>query len=118
MSELADRRPAYALVAGGDLVVIRFDDQVAVLYGRCHHRGALLSDGTVEGERLTCGVHGWDYRYDNGVSEYNNAESLQKFRAWIDSKHDAVYADEAAVAQWTKTHPQPFRRDGGRSGDI
>ena len=28
-----------------DLVVVRFDESVSVLYGRCLHRGALLSDG-------------------------------------------------------------------------
>ncbi|MEK6253879.1 MAG: hypothetical protein N2B05_04195 [Gemmatimonadales bacterium] len=40
-SELQDRQPAYALVENVDLVVIRFDDGVSVLYGRCLHRGAL-----------------------------------------------------------------------------
>ena len=68
-SELADRRPAYALVAGVDLVVIRYDDRVSVLYGRCLHRGALLADGHVEGHNLICGLHDWDYRLDTGVSE-------------------------------------------------
>ena len=63
-SELEDRQPAYALVANVDLVVIRYDDQVSVLYGRCLHRGALLSDGLVRGDDLICGVHEWDYRYD------------------------------------------------------
>lgn len=49
-SELEDRVLAYAPV----LVVIRFDDSVSVLYGRCHHRGALLSDGYIAGPNLTC----------------------------------------------------------------
>jgi nitrite reductase/ring-hydroxylating ferredoxin subunit len=71
-SELDDRVPAYALVGGVDLVVIRYDEEVSVLYGRCLHRGALLSDGHVEGHDLICGVHGWDYRYDTGVSSYKN----------------------------------------------
>ena len=71
--QLADRKPAYALVSGVDLVVIRYDDRVSVLYGRCLHRGALLSDGFVDdNNNLICGVHHWDYRIDSGVSEYNN----------------------------------------------
>ena len=40
LDELEDRVPAHALVAGVDLVVIRYDDTVSVLYGRCAHRGA------------------------------------------------------------------------------
>lgn len=109
-SELQDRKPAYALVADVDLVVIRYDDQVSVLYGRCLHRGALMSDGTVQGDNLICGVHGWDYRYDTGVSEYNNAEALHKFRAWIDTDADTVLVDENEVRSFAKKYPQPYKR--------
>lgn len=110
-SSLADRKPAYALVAGVDLVVTRVDDQVSVLYGRCMHRGALMSDGSINGRNLICGVHGWDYRWDTGVSEYNNAEALQKFHASIDAVADAVLVDEDEVASWAADHPQPYNRD-------
>jgi glutamate synthase domain-containing protein 2 len=109
-SQLEDRTPAYALVSDVDLVVIRFDDRVSVLYGRCLHRGALLSDGRVEGDNLICGVHLWDYRIDSGVSEYENAEALQPFRAWIDQEADAVFVDADEVAAWAEENPQPYRR--------
>jgi nitrite reductase/ring-hydroxylating ferredoxin subunit len=110
-SELEDRSPAYALVAGVDLVVIRFDDQVSVMFGRCHHRGALLADGHIVGQNLICGVHGWDYRYDTGVSEYQNEEALHRFSAEIDVEEDAVWVEEAEIAAFAETHPQPYRRD-------
>ena len=75
--ELEDRKPTHALVSGVDLVIVRYDDSVSVLYGRCLHRGALMSDGTVSGHNLICGVHGWDYRYKTGISEYDHlAETL------------------------------------------
>ena len=76
-SEIANRKPAPALVANVDLVIVRYDDEVSVLYGRCAHRGALMADGFVSGDNLMCGVHYWDYRYDTGVSEYNNSEKLR-----------------------------------------
>ncbi len=110
-SELGDRAPAYALVETVDLVVIRYDDAVSVLYGRCHHRGALLADGHVDGKNLICGVHGWDYRYESGVSEYNNDEALERFPSKIDRDADAVLVDAASVRAWAETHPQPFDRD-------
>jgi glutamate synthase domain-containing protein 2/nitrite reductase/ring-hydroxylating ferredoxin subunit len=106
---LGDREPAYALVGGVDLVVIRFDDQVSVLYGRCLHRGALLADGHIQGGDLICGVHGWDFRYDTGVSAYNNEEALPKFRAWIED--GGVWVDAAEIADFEREHPQPFDRD-------
>src|SRR5580704_6108734 len=108
-STLADRAPAYALVANVDLVVIRYGDRASVLYGRCHHRGALLADGFVDGDNLICGLHDWDYRIDTGISEYNNGEALAKFACWIENGEVLVDAEE--IAAWERRHPQPFRRD-------
>ena len=110
-SELQDRQPVYALVADVDLVVIRYDAKVSVMYGRCLHRGVLLADGHVDGENLICGVHNWDYRLDSGVSEYNNSEVLKTFSAWIDAGDDQVVVDEDEIRAWAVDHPQPYNRD-------
>ena len=108
LSELPDREPAYALVGEVDLVVVRFDDEVSVFYGRCLHRGALMSDGYVRGRNLICGLHDWDYRLDTGVSEYANEEVLPKFTSWIEGDEILVDADE--IEAWGTEHPQPFNR--------
>ncbi len=107
--ELEDRAPVHALVADVDLVIVRYDDSVTVLYGRCAHRGALMADGHVDGNNLICGLHGWDYRLDTGVSEYNNSETLPRFNAWVENGQVLVDADE--IAAWVKQHPQPYQRD-------
>jgi glutamate synthase domain-containing protein 2/nitrite reductase/ring-hydroxylating ferredoxin subunit len=108
---LVDRSPVHALVGEVDLVVTRFDDKVSVLYGRCAHRRALMSDGHVDGQNLICGVHGWDYRLDTGVSEYNNHEALHRFTAWVDLEADAVLIDRAELDAFAELHPQEFKRD-------
>ncbi|WP_268952162.1 glutamate synthase-related protein [Salinigranum halophilum] len=107
-SDLPDRDPAHARVAGVDLVIVRYDDDVSVLYGRCQHRGVLLGDGYVDGENLICGVHGWDYRYDTGVSEYDNSERLATFTAWIDEADDAVYVDADEIRAWNEDNPNEY----------
>ncbi|MFK7970619.1 MAG: glutamate synthase-related protein [Bacteroidia bacterium] len=109
LAELEDKQPAHQMVNGLDLVVVKYDDNVSVLYGRCLHRGALMSDGHIDGENLICGVHGWDYRYDTGVSEYNNSEALHKFSTQI--KDGSVYVDEDEINAFLVKHPQPFDRD-------
>lgn len=109
LSEIPNRKPQYALVGEVDLVVVKFDDEVSVFYGRCLHRGALMSDGFVSGNNLMCGVHYWDYRLDSGVSEYNNKEALPKFKSWIEGDDVLVDADE--VAAWAVENPQPYNRD-------
>lgn len=67
-TDLEDGKLAYALVAGVDLVVLRVGTDASVFYGRCLHRGVLLADGRVEGDRLVCGVHGWSYDRETGVT--------------------------------------------------
>lgn len=104
--------PAYALVENVDLVVIRYDDEVSVLYGRCLHRGALLADGHVAGDNLICGLHNWDYRVDTGVSEYANDEVLEKFSASVDAESDQVLVDAEEIAAWAVKYPQPYDREG------
>ena len=107
-SEVDDRKPVGALVSNVDLVIVRFDDNHSVLYGRCLHRGAQMADGTISGDNLICGVHGWDYTLQTGVSSYNNAERLPKFSSWIDGDDLMVDLDE--ILTWEKENPQPYDR--------
>ncbi len=109
--ELDPKQPEHALVENVDLVVVRWpdDDEVSVLYGRCLHRGALLADGSVQGEDLICDLHGWDYRFRTGVSAYSNDEQLQRFSHWIEDGDVLVDADE--IREWERCHPQPYDRD-------
>lgn len=109
LNELTELEPSHQLVNGLDLVVVKYGDEVSVLYGRCLHRGALLGDGHVDGHNLICGVHGWDYRYDTGVSEYNNSEVLNKFYSKIEG--GIVWVDEDEINQYLYDNPQPFNRD-------
>lgn len=108
-TELEDKKLIGKQVNGLDLVVIKYNKNVSVLYGRCLHRGALMADGYVDGDNIICGVHDWDYRIDTGVSEYNNKEVLHKFYAEI--KDGNVWIDEEEVNEYLNKHPQPFNRE-------
>lgn len=101
----------HALVEGVDLVIVRWPDGVghSVLYGRCVHRGALLSDGSIIGDDLVCGVHNWDYRYDTGVSAYDTSQAIHKFTSGVDDGE--IWVDANEVAAFAETNPQPYDRD-------
>ncbi len=108
--DIPDRTPVGASVEGIDLVIIRRGEEHSVLYGRCMHRGALLADGKVDGDNLLCGLHGWDYRIDTGVSAYNNAEVLEKFTSWVDDT-GGLFVDAEEIVAYREGHPQPFDPD-------
>ena len=107
-ADLPDREPCGALVGNVDLVVVRDGDEHSVLYGRCLHRGVRLADGSVRGDDLVCGVHGWDYAYRTGVSSYNADERLEKFSSWMED--GTLYVDADEVASREADHPQRFDR--------
>ncbi len=108
-SEVPDRTPVHAMVGGIDLVIVRTGEVPNVLYGRCLHRGALLADGKIVGDDLICGLHGWDYRIDSGVSAYSNAEVLERFEAWVDG--DGLHVDADEISTFEERHPQPYDPD-------
>lgn len=109
VKSLEEKQPIHALAENTDLVLIKYGDKVSVLYGRCQHRGALMSDGIIVGDDIVCGLHNWDYRIDTGVSAYNNSEKLHKFNETI--KDGFVYVDQAEVLAFEKENPQPFQRE-------
>ena len=120
--------PVGVTVSTVDVVVVRWagadnaaDDPASthsVLYGRCLHRGVKLADGHVAGQDLICGVHGWDYRLDSGVSSYNNDEALHRFTSWVDG--DDVFVDLDEIEAWEFDNPQPYDRTAylGEFADI
>lgn len=105
-NSLKEKIPSHAKALNTDLVIIKYSNNVSVLYGRCLHRGALLSDGYVDGNNLICGLHFWDYRYDSEISEYNPAETLHKFKSVIEN--GSVYIDENEVKEFEVKLPSRF----------
>ncbi|BBZ01984.1 glutamate synthase [Mycolicibacterium chitae] len=110
LSDLPDNAPFAVVAAGVDVVLVRRGADVAALYGRCAHRGALLADGHVDGNALVCDLHGWRYNVDSGVSPVNPAVALATFPAWV--RDGAVYVDRSAIAEFARANPQPDRDDG------
>lgn len=111
--ELTVLKPTYALAANVDLVVLRLaeDDpeQVVVMYGRCQHRGALMSDAHIQEDKIVCGLHGSNYNYKSGINSRYITKNLQKFKAWIEN--DFVHVDLEEIEAWEIKNPQNYKRD-------
>lgn len=57
-SELPEGTPVHARADGIDLVVVRRGEEVFALSDRCTHRGGTLHEGELDGEHITCPLHG------------------------------------------------------------
>lgn len=100
--KLEDRCPSHAKIEDIDLVVIRWDDQVSVLYGRCLHEGALLSEGKIDGDNLVCKRHGWFYPFVKEIYEHGKEESVPRFPAWIEK--GKVWVEPDVIVEWVKAN--------------
>ena len=112
-SSLKPLNPTYALAANVDLVILRLEnneeEQVVVMYGRCQHRGALMSDAHIKGDKIICGLHGSHYDYKTGINPRYLNKNLQKFKAWIEDDHVCVDLEE--IEAWEKKNPQQYNRE-------
>ena len=89
------RTPIVAQIGGIDLVIVPGDETHWVLSGRCPHHGALLADGSIDGDDPTCGLHGSGHRADPGDGEHIRAEAWTRFQIWIGGGHLVVDRDGA-----------------------
>ena len=110
VDDLPSDRPHPVAVDGVDIVLIRRGRTVSALHGRCPHRGALLADGRVEGDLVVCGVHGWRFDSETGLSPVNPAVTLTTFPAWVSDGE--VYLDESAVTEYRRAQPAMHADDG------
>ena len=104
-------KPYYALALNTDLVLVRPDGtgEVFVLYGRCQHRGALMSDARLKGDLITCCLHGSTYNYRTGTNIYYPGADLKKFNNWVE--HGSVWVDAEEIEAWEQDNPQRYNRE-------
>ncbi|HMV03962.1 MAG TPA: nitrite reductase small subunit NirD [Accumulibacter sp.] len=65
---------------GGDIALFRTAaDQVFALHDKCPHKSGPLSQGIVHGERVSCPLHGWNIRLDDGQAVAPDVGSCRSF---------------------------------------
>ncbi|MEH0157026.1 cytochrome P450 [Limibacter armeniacum] len=101
LNGIQDNTPFGTEVEGIDLVILKQKEKVNVFYGKCPHQQALLAEGQVEGGRLICHMHGWQFDHETGKRIAGN-ECLHKFTPLIDGTE--VYLDQDEINQWKATH--------------
>lgn len=65
-SELPEGEPVPVTVDGESLCLVRLPDRVVAFPDRCPHRGSPLSQGSLDGEVLTCATHTWQFDVRTG----------------------------------------------------
>ncbi len=94
LAALKPRLPALVSVGGEDVMLFRRGDEIFAIGNTCPHQGGSLCDGWVEGEIVTCPLHGWEYDLRSGACMTVPGESVPRYTVTVED--GAIWLEEAS----------------------
>ena len=93
LAALAPGQAALVTVEGLDVALFHRDGEIFALGNECPHQSGSLCDGLVEGDIVTCPVHGWEFDLRTGACMTVPGESVPRFTVTVEA--GAVLLEEA-----------------------
>ena len=72
-------RAELVTVNGEDVALFRRDDEIFAIGNQCPHQGGNLCDGFIEGDIVTCPLHGWEFDLRSGACMTVPGESVPRY---------------------------------------
>ena len=84
LAALSEGRGRRVCKAGLDLALFRIGDAVYAIEDSCPHSGGSLSNGKVQGTRVTCPVHGMTFSLQRTCSPRQPTLEARKFAVHVE----------------------------------
>ena len=94
LAALPDGAVELVVVDGLDVALFRRGEEIFALGNECAHKGGNLCDGRVEGDIVTCPLHGWEFDLRSGACMTIPGESVPRFVVTV--ADGDVYLEEPA----------------------
>ena len=94
LAALPDGGVELVVVDGLDVALFRRGDEIFAIGNECAHKGGNLCDGRVEGDIVTCPLHGWEFDLRSGACMTIPGESVPRFAVAVED--GAIYLQETA----------------------
>jgi nitrite reductase (NADH) small subunit len=94
LAALKPREPVLVSVDGQDVMLYRRGEEIFAIGNTCPHQGGSLCDGWVEGEIVTCPLHGWEFDIRSGACMTVPGERVPRY---------AVTAEDGGI--WLEAAP-------------
>jgi len=94
LEALKPREPALVSVDGQDVMLYRRGDEILAIGNTCPHEGGSLCDGWVEGDIVTCPLHGWEFDLRSGACMTIPGESVARYMVTV--QDGGIWLEEAA----------------------
>lgn len=92
LAALPARKLVLVSVNGHDAIVYRKSDEILAIGNECPHQAGSLCDGWVEGEIVTCPLHGWEFDLRSGACMTVPGERVPRYTVTVEG--GAVYLEE------------------------
>ena len=94
LAALPDGGVELAVVNSLDVALFRRGDEIFAIGNECAHTGGNLCDGPVEGDIVTCPLHGWEFDLRSGACMTVPGESVPRYVVTVED--GAIYVEESA----------------------
>ncbi|QGA69210.1 Rieske (2Fe-2S) protein [Sulfolobus sp. E11-6] len=91
ISDLEDQKPKKFSINSIEVVAVKIKNKVFVIDAYCPHKGGNMEYGDVDGYKIKCHLHGYEYSLENGELVYN---PYGKSSGWYFSPNLKVYKVE------------------------
>jgi len=78
---------------GQDVALFRRGEEIFAIGNECPHQSGNLCDGFVEGDIVTCPLHGWEFDLRSGACMTIPGESVPRFTVTVED--GAILLEEA-----------------------
>ena len=68
-----------------EIVMFRREDEILAIGNECPHQGGALCDGWVEGDIVTCPLHGWEFDLRSGACMTIPAERVPRWTVTVEN---------------------------------
>jgi NAD(P)H-dependent nitrite reductase small subunit len=91
LSALEPGNATLVQVNGEDVALFRVRDEVFAIGNDCPHQGGSLCEGWVEGDIVTCPLHGWEFDLSSGTCMTIPGEKVGHYAVSVED--GAVYVE-------------------------
>ncbi len=82
------------VVRGIDVALFRRGDEFFAIGNECAHKGGNPCEGRVDGDIVTCPLHGWEFDLRSGVRMTIPGEAVPRFAVTVDD--GGIYLEDSA----------------------
>ena len=85
LSEVPKGKLYLVAIGREEVTLLRRGDEILAIGNECPHQGGALCDGWVEGDIVTCPLHGWEFDMRTGACMTVPGERVPRYEVTVEN---------------------------------